>query len=108
MVRLIRPVSPTALRNRLLIASSMWREETGQPLPRLDPGEPEQQIEIFELALVDWLFKAATPDDAGEQADKMWQLVHDRQDSDPVKQRVVAHHEALAKLSHGRDPFESL
>ena len=32
-------------------------------------------------------------------ADQTWDLVHDRSDADPVKQRVVEGHEALAKLS---------
>ncbi|MDX6667562.1 MAG: hypothetical protein QOK04_942, partial [Solirubrobacteraceae bacterium] len=32
-----------------------------------------------------------------------WELVHDRPDSDPVKKRVVACHEELARL--GRKPL---
>ena len=43
---------PAALRNRLLIATSMWREETGEPLPKLPPGDPAEQIQQFELELV--------------------------------------------------------
>jgi hypothetical protein len=35
-------------------------------------------------------------------ADKTWSIVHDRDDSDPVKQKVVEIHEALARLTHGR------
>jgi hypothetical protein len=30
----------------------------------------------------------------------MWSLVHNREDSDPVKQRVTEHHEELARLGH--------
>lgn len=94
-------MNATALRNRLVIATAMWREETDLPLPKLAAGEPARQIEAFELALVDVIFEAATAESAREQAEKMWQLVHDRPEEDPVKQRVVAHHEELAKLSHG-------
>jgi hypothetical protein len=32
-------------------------------------------------------------------ADRTWDLVHDRDDSDPVKQRVVECHEALARMT---------
>ena len=41
----------------------------------------------------------ATPETAREVADRTWDLVHDRPDSDPVKQRVVECHEALAKMT---------
>ena len=37
------------LRNRLLVATGMWKEATGEALPRLAPGDPETQIESFEL-----------------------------------------------------------
>ncbi|MBX5469918.1 MAG: hypothetical protein IRZ21_08470 [Thermoleophilaceae bacterium] len=87
------------LRNRLAIATTLWREATSEPLPRLDPGEPEQQIEQFELRVVDELCGGATPATAREVADKTWDLVHDRPDDDPVKRRVVDCHEALARLS---------
>lgn len=88
------------LRNRLLLATGMWREATGEPLPRLDPGDPADQIEQFELKLVDRLWEQATPETARDIADRTWDLVHDRPDSDPVKQRVVACHEALAKMTY--------
>lgn len=87
------------LRNRLLVASGMWREAVGEPLPKLDPGEPAKQIEQLELKLVDRLWERATPETAREMADRTWDLVHDRPDSDPVKQRVVECHEALAKMT---------
>ena len=88
------------LRNRLLVATSMWRETTGEPLPKMPPGEPADQIEQFELRLVDRLWERATPETAREIADRTWDLVHDRSDSDRVKQRVVECHEALARMTH--------
>jgi hypothetical protein len=89
------------LRNRLLVATGMWRDATGgEPLPKMDPGKPEDQIQQFELTLVDRLWESATPETAREVADRTWDLVHDRPDSDPVKQRVVECHEALAKITH--------
>ena len=92
---------PAALRNRLVMATSMWRETTDDPLPRMPPGDPEAQIEGFELQLVERLFSEATPDTARVVADKTWDLVHDRPDADPVKRRVVEGHEALARLTAG-------
>ncbi len=91
-----------SLRNRLLIATSLWREATGDPLPKLAPGDPAAQIEQFELAVVDRLCADAKPETAKSVADRTWDLVHDRAESDPVKQRVVECHESLARLSHGR------
>jgi len=91
------------LRNRLLVATGMWRETTGEPLPKMSPGEPAQQIEQFEITLVNRLWERATPETAREIADRTWDLVHDRSDSDPVKQRVVECHEALAKLTRLSD-----
>ena len=91
-----------ALRNRLLIATTLWREATEDPLPKLPPGDPAGQIESFELQVVDLLCREATPETAKRVADKTWDLVHDRPDADVVKQRVVECHESLARLSHGR------
>jgi hypothetical protein len=96
---------PAALRNRLVIATSMWREATHDPLPRMPAGDPEQQLEAFELKLVEMVCEKATPETAKEVADRTWDLVHDRPDDDPVKQRVAECHEALARLSARRpDP----
>jgi hypothetical protein len=92
-------VDPITLRNRLLVATGMWKEATGEPLPRLAPGDPADQIQAFEIQLVDRLWEGATPETAREVADRTWDLVHDRPDSDPVKQRVVECHEALARLT---------
>jgi hypothetical protein len=91
-----------ALRNRLLVATTLWREATDEPLPKLPPGDPAEQIEAFELQVVELLCRDATPETAKRIADKTWDLVHDRPDADAVKQRVVECHESLARLSHGR------
>jgi hypothetical protein len=87
------------LRNRLLVATGMWREAAGEPLPKLEPGNPADQIQQFELRLVNRLWEIATPESAREIADRTWDLVHDRPDADPVKKRVVECHEALAKMT---------
>jgi hypothetical protein len=87
------------LRNRLLVATGMWKEATGEPLPRLAPGDPADQLQSFEMQLVNRLCESATPQNAREIADRTWDLVHDRPDSDPVKRRVVECHEALARMA---------
>jgi hypothetical protein len=92
-------MDPITLRNRLLVATGMWKEATGEPLPRLAPGDPAAQLQSFELRLVDKLWESATPETAREVADRTWDLVHDRDDGDPVKQRVVECHEALARIT---------
>jgi hypothetical protein len=92
-------VDPITLRNRLLVASAMWKETTGEPLPRMAPGNPADQIQSFELQLVNRLCETATAENAREIADRTWDLVHDRPDSDPVKRRVVECHEALARMT---------
>jgi len=96
-------MDPILLRNRLLVATAMWREAVGEPLPRLEPGEPADQIESFELRLVDRLWEMATPDTARDVADRTWDLVYDRPDDDPVKRRVVECHEALARMTQLHD-----
>ena len=90
-----------SLRNRLAVAAGMWREATSEQLPKLPAGDPATQISEFELRLVDVLCRAATADTAREVAERTWDLVHDRPDSDPVKQRVTQCHEELARLSRG-------
>ncbi len=92
-------MDPITLRNRLLIATAMWKEATGEPLPRLAPGDPADQLQTFELQLVDRLCTNATAENAREIADRTWDLVHDRPDDDPVKQRVVECHEVLARIT---------
>ena len=96
-------MDPTLLRNRLVIATAMWREATDDPLPRLEPADPASQIQAFELKLIDLLCAQATSETASEVAERTWDLVHDRPDDDPVKQRVVECHEALARLSAHRE-----
>lgn len=88
-----------ALRNRLVLATGMWREATNEPLPKMPPGDPVEQLQAFESKLVDLLCSQATAENAREVADKTWDLVHDRPDGDRVKQQVVECHEALARLS---------
>jgi hypothetical protein len=92
-------MDPITLRNRLLVATGMWKEATGDALPRLAPGNPEDQLQSFELQLVNRLWESANPENAREIADRTWDLVHDRPDGDPVKRRVVECHEALAKIT---------
>jgi hypothetical protein len=96
-------VDPITLRNRLLVATSMWKEATGEPLPRLEPGDPADQLQAFELRLVDRLWELATPENAREVADRTWDLVYDRGETDPVKKRVVELHEALARMTQLHD-----
>lgn len=86
-----------AVRNRLVMATAMWREATDEPLPRMAPGDPLRQLEAFEIQVVELLFSQATPETARETANKTWDVVHDRPDSDPVKQRVVEGHQELAR-----------
>ncbi|MDQ6915854.1 MAG: hypothetical protein M3155_08595 [Actinomycetota bacterium] len=88
-----------SLQNRLLIATTLWRETTEEPLPRLAPADPPDQIQELELRVVELLCREATKQNAREIADKTWDLVHDRPDADPVKRRVVECHERLASLS---------
>jgi len=93
-------MDPITLRNRLLLATAMWKEATGEPLPKLAPGDPADQLQSFELQLVNRLWETATVDNARDVADRTWDLVHDRPDGDPVKRRVVECHEALARMTH--------
>src|SRR3954462_3154816 len=87
-----------ALRNRLRIATTLWREATDDPLPKLPPGDPAGQIESFELQGVELLCREARPAPASRVADKPRDIVPERPDSDRVKQRVVECHEALAQM----------
>ena len=93
------PIDQITLRNRLLVATSMWKETIAEPLPRMPPGDPADQIQSFEIELVDRLWQSATAESAREIADRTWDLVHDRPDDDPVKRRVVECHEALARMT---------
>ena len=77
----------------------MWRESVEDPLPKLSPGDPEKQVEEFEIKLVDALCGQATPETAKGIAERTWDLVHDRADDDTVKKHVTEWHERLAKLA---------
>ena len=92
-------MDPRRLENRLAIAAGMWRESLDEPLPKLPPGDPEQQVQEFELRLVEAICAQAEPESAKKVADKTWDLVHDRPDDDPVKVRVTEWHEKLARLT---------
>ena len=101
LVRLRARMETRSLQNRLLMATTLWREATNDPLPRLAPGEPAEQIGELELLVVDLLCREATAATAREIADKTWDLVYDRAEDDPVRKRVVECHDHLAKLSAG-------
>ena len=64
----------------------------------MPPGEALEQIQGFELKVVELLFAEATPESARRVAEQTWDMVHDRPDEDSVKQRVVKGHEDLARL----------
>jgi hypothetical protein len=101
----VAAVTSIELRNRFAMAKGTWDDHLrGVPFPALGDGSAEEKIERFEIALVDELFARADPETAEQAADAMWSLVHDRPDEDAVKQRVVEHHQALARLSHQRGP----
>ena len=93
---------PIALRNRFAMVKGAWDEHLrGVPFPAsLGEGTAEEKIERLEIALVDEMYKRATPETAEQAADAMWGLVHDRPDGDPVKNRVSRHHEELARMGH--------
>src|SRR6201987_2371455 len=93
------PMDQITLRNRLLAAPAMGKGPITEPLPRMPPGDPGDQIQSFEITLVDRLWQSATAESAREIADRTWDLVHDRPADDPVKRRVVECHEALARLT---------
>ncbi len=92
------------LRNRFAMVKGAWDEHLrGVPFPALGEGTAEEKIERLEIAFADTIAERATPESAERAADAMWGLVHARADGDPVKARVVAHHERLARLGH--NPF---
>jgi hypothetical protein len=95
------PNDAISLRNRFAMVKGAWDENLrGVDFPSLGEGTAEQKIERLELALVDEMRARATPENAEQVADAMWGLVHNRDDDDPVKQRVTDHHEELARLGH--------
>ena len=88
------------------MATAMWREATDEPLPKLPEGEPGEQIQELELRVVDLICSEATALSARDTANKTWDMVHDRADDDPVKQRVIECHDRLAKLAASHAPEE--
>jgi hypothetical protein len=93
-----------SLQNRLRIATNIWREASRDPFPKIPAGPPEQQVEQFELAVVEMLSGKAKPENTRDLADLSWSMVEDRPDDDPVRQRVVRLHENLAELERNRQP----
>jgi len=92
---------PIQLRNRFAMVKGAWDEHLrGVPFPALGEGTAEEKIERLEIALVDEMRDRATPETAEQAADAMWNLVHSRPDEDPVKRRVIRHHEQLARMGH--------
>ena len=95
--------SGIVLRNRFAMVKGAWEDHLpGVPFPSLGEGDAAEKIERLELALIDELYERAGAEGAERAADAMWSLVHDRSEDDPVKVRVVEHHEALARLSRPR------
>ena len=93
--------NPIALRNRFAIVKGAWDEHLRDvPFPALGEGTALEKIERLELALVDEMRRRATPETAEQAADAMWGLVHDRPETDSVKQRVSRLHEELARMGH--------
>ena len=88
-----------SLENRLALAAGLWRQEVDEPLPKLPKGDPAEQIERLEIAVVDAVCGQATAETARKAASQTWDLVHDRPDDDPVKRRVTEWHRKLAELS---------
>lgn len=88
-----------SLENRLALAAGLWRKVVKEPLPKIPPGDPAEQIQQFELKVVEAVCAEATPETARAAASATWDLVHDRPDDDPVKRRVTELHETLARMS---------
>ncbi len=86
------------LRNRLVVATNTWKMYVDEPLPRMTKADPADQIQAFEMALIERLAADATPQNASEVAERTWAIVDDRDESDPVKARVMELHAELLKL----------
>ncbi len=90
-----------ALRNRFAMVKGAWEEHLrGTPFPALGEGTAEEKIERLELALVDEMMARARPETAEMAADGMWGIVHDRPETDAVRQQVERHHATLAQMGH--------
>ena len=86
------------LRNRLVVATNTWKMYVDEPLPRMTKADPADQIQAFEMALIERLAADANPQNASEVAERTWAIVDDREDGDPVKARVMEIHSELLKL----------
>lgn len=91
-----------ALQNRLALAAGLWRGVVKEPLPKMEPGDPVDQVQAFEIRVVDAVCELATAETARKAASATWDLVHERPDTDPVKQHVTEWHGKLARLSVDR------
>ena len=100
------PMDPAALRNRLVMATAMWREATEEPLPQdAARATPRSRSRDSSSSWSRCCSPRPRPRPRRKVADQTWDLVHDRPDDDPVKRRVVAGHEALAQARRrGRRP----
>jgi len=90
-----------ALRNRLTIATGLWRRITEEPLPKMEPGDPREQVKAFEMRLIEVARQGATPETAKQIAEGTWDLVHSRPIEDEVRQQVEKLHAELAYMAHG-------
>ena len=99
-----RTMDARRLENRLAIAAGMWREAVEEPLPKLSPGDPEKQVDEFEMKLVDALGAQATPETAKGIAERTWDLVHDRRAVHVSGDRLDARRCGLRNGGHAVDP----
>lgn len=98
VVRFLPVEASVVLRNRLVVATNTWKMYVDEPLPRIPKADPADQIQAFEMALIERLAADANPQNASEVAERTWAIVDDRDDSDPVKARVMELHAELLKL----------
>ena len=73
------------------MATAMWREATDDPLPKMPPGRAgrsDRGTSSFSWSRC--CSPRRRPRPRRKVADLTWDLVHDRDDGDPVKRRVVA------------------
>ena len=93
-------MDPVTLRNRLLVATGMWREVTGEVAAEtVARARPSSRCSSSSCCSWSGCGSRATAENAREIADRTWDLVHDRPEGDPVRRRVVECHEALARIS---------
>lgn len=76
------------LYGRLERAVRLWREATGEPLPRLPANEPKSQVTTLELEVVDLLASQATPHRAPDLRFQLAELAEGLSTDHPVRRRV--------------------